>query len=109
MGRQVGEGRLQGIEAVVERQQRVLAEGDDDGLFFRRQDCRMWGLRTHRGIMDKRPLTPLGDRLLVQAVLCGELFERSLRSLYRSSDGVRGRGAAVKYLAHNASRNKESA
>src|SRR5207342_827042 len=29
-------------------------------------------------------------------------------SLYRSSDGVRGRGAAVKYLAHNPSRNAGS-
>ena len=29
---------LQGIEAVVERQQRVLAEGDDDGLVLERQN-----------------------------------------------------------------------
>jgi hypothetical protein len=32
---QVRDGRLQGIEAIVERQQRVLAEGDDNGLFLR--------------------------------------------------------------------------
>ena len=31
---QVRNGRLQGIEAVVERQQRMLAEGDDDSLFL---------------------------------------------------------------------------
>jgi hypothetical protein len=35
----------------------------------------------------------------------GELFDRSLRSLYRSSDDVSGLGAAVKYLSHRASRN----
>ena len=29
-----GNGCLQGIEAVIQRQQRVLAEGDDDGLFL---------------------------------------------------------------------------
>ena len=31
---QVWDGRLQGIEAVIEREQRVLAVGDDDGLFL---------------------------------------------------------------------------
>ena len=38
-----------------------------------------------------------------------KFLERSLRSLYRSSDGVRGRSTAVKYLAHNPSRNAGSA
>src|SRR4029077_20988567 len=37
---QVRNGRLQGIEAVVERQPRMLSEGDDDSLFLGRQDCR---------------------------------------------------------------------
>ena len=32
---QVWDGRLQGIEAIAERQQRVLAEGDDNGFFLR--------------------------------------------------------------------------
>src|SRR5262245_25010001 len=56
---QAWDGRLQGIEAAVQRKQRVLAEGDDDGLFLGRQDCGVWGLRPHRGIMDERPLAPL--------------------------------------------------
>src|SRR5262249_19880312 len=38
-----------------------------------------------------------------------ELLDRSLRSLYSSSDGVRGLGAAVKNLSHRASRNVASA
>lgn len=32
------DGGLQGIEAIVERQQRVLAKGDDDGLVLERED-----------------------------------------------------------------------
>ena len=58
--------------------------------------------------LTKARFAPLGDCLVVQPILCRKLFERSLRSLYRSSDGVRGRGAAMKYLAHSASRNAGS-
>jgi hypothetical protein len=32
--RQMRDGRLQGVEAVVERQQRMPSEGDDDGFFL---------------------------------------------------------------------------
>ena len=32
--RQMRDGRLQSVQAVVERQQRMPAEGDDDGLFL---------------------------------------------------------------------------
>jgi hypothetical protein len=38
--------------------------------------------------VNEGPFAPLGDRLVVQPVLCGKLFERSLRSLYRSADGL---------------------
>ena len=34
---QVRDGCLQRIEAIIERQQGVLAEGDDQSLLFRRQ------------------------------------------------------------------------
>ena len=99
---QVRNGRLQVIEAVVERQQGMLAEGDDDSLFLGRQHCRVpWGRK-------EGPFAPLGDCLVVQPILCRKLFERSLRSLYRNSDGVCGRGSATKYLAHSASRNAGS-
>ena len=67
---QVRDGRLQGIEAVVERQQRMLAEGDDDRLFLGRQDCRARRFRPHRGIVDEGPLAPLGNCLVVQPILC---------------------------------------
>lgn len=45
-----------------------------------------------------------GSPIYSQRVLCGKLFEQSLRLLYCSSDGVRSRGAAMMYLAHSASR-----
>jgi hypothetical protein len=35
---EVREGGLEGVEAVIERQQRVAAEGYDDGLIFDRQN-----------------------------------------------------------------------
>jgi hypothetical protein len=38
--RQVRDGRRQGVQAVVERQQSMPPEGDDDGLFINRKDRR---------------------------------------------------------------------
>jgi hypothetical protein len=70
--------------------------------------CRARSFRPHGNVVDEGPFAPLGDCLVVQPILCRKLFERSLRSLYRSSDGVRGRGAAMKYLVHSASRNAGS-
>ncbi len=41
----MGDRRLQSIEAMVERQKGVLAEGHGDGFLFDRQDCRVGGFR----------------------------------------------------------------
>jgi hypothetical protein len=60
--------------------QRMLAEGDDDSLFLGRQDCRARSFRPHGNVVDEGPFAPLRDCLAVQPVLCGKLFERSLRS-----------------------------
>src|SRR5512141_302744 len=103
------DGRLKGVETIVERQKRVLAERNCEGLLFSAERRRVWCLRSHRGIMDEGALLPLRHRLRVEVVSPGKLFDRSLRSLYRSSDDVRGLGAAVKYLSHRASRNVGSA
>ena len=46
---------------------------------------------------------PLRYGLGIDAKLSTQLRERSLRSLYCSSDGVRGRGASMTNLSHNAS------
>src|SRR5262249_4259750 len=63
----------------------------------------------HRSIIEEGALAPLHHRFRIKIVAAGELLDRSLRSLYSSSDGVRGLGAAVKNLSHRASRNVASA
>jgi hypothetical protein len=64
-------GRLQSVEAVVERQQGVLAEGDD-GLFLDGQDGRSGLPRPSRQIGDRRPRLPLGDGLRINPVAPGQ-------------------------------------
>ncbi|EEW58736.1 hypothetical protein SCH4B_3075 [Ruegeria sp. TrichCH4B] len=59
--------------------------------------------RTRPGVFDALPLAPLGHGLDVDTELPAQRRVQSLRSLYESSDGVRGRGAAVKKLSHRAS------
>src|SRR5262249_49369704 len=48
----------------------------------------------HRSIIEEGALAPLHHRFRIKIVAAGELLDRSLRSLYSSSDGVRGLGAA---------------
>ena len=58
-----GEPRNRGferIETVVERQQRALAKGDDDGLLFQRQNRRPWSLRPAGKIGHRATFAPLG-------------------------------------------------
>jgi len=69
--RKMRDGSLQGIKAIVERQQRVLAEGHCNGLLLDGQDGRAGLLRPHGRIMDEGPLPPLGDRLCIDAVTFG--------------------------------------
>ena len=93
--RQVGDRCLQGVEAIVERQERVAPEGDDDGF--------VWG-GEHRGagvcwagseVMDRASLPPLGDRLRIDAVSPGQGPQARLTILYCSTDRLCRRGAAV--------------
>ena len=93
--RQMGHGRLQGVEAIVERQEGVSAEGHDGRLLFGREDGRARLLGPHRGSLDGLALAPLGDRLAIEAVLHGEGAHGLLGALEGSSGGVRGAGAAV--------------
>jgi len=91
------------VEAVIERQQRMSPEGDDQRLFLLAENRRAAFLRSLRRIVDALALAPLRHRLRVDPVSPAQLRDRSLRSLYPSSDGLRGRGAPVEYLAHGAS------
>src|ERR1700692_2251189 len=95
--------RLQGIETIIERQQRMAAEGDDDTLLPDRQHR---GLRLARAgwqIGDRTALLPLGDGLRVDPVAPGQSPQARLTMLYRSTDRRCRRGAAVENLAHSAS------
>jgi hypothetical protein len=58
-----GNGFLQDVETIDQREQGMFAERDDQGFFFRcskRSSVAIW---THRGILNISTLTPLGDGL----------------------------------------------
>ena len=63
---QVWDGRLQGIKAVVQRQQRVPPEGDDGRLLSLDQDCQTWFLRSGFEILNRLALAPFRNRLGVR-------------------------------------------
>lgn len=82
----------------------VCAVGMNDCRLLRLgQDRRTWLLRPHLKILDRLAFAPLRDRYRIDAQLPVQRRERSLRSLYCSSDGVRGRRAPMTNLAHDAS------
>ena len=83
--------------------QRMAPERYDRRLFGHGQDGRPRFPRPGLHVLDCRPLAPLRHRLGVDAQFPTRLRERSLRSLYCSSDGVRGRGAAMTNLSQSAS------
>src|SRR5208283_4055617 len=100
---QVRDCRLQGIEAIIEGEQRMVSEGDDDRFFLDRQHRRLRILRPGRQIGNRAPLLPLCDGLLVDPIAFGEPPQALLTMLYRSTDRRCRRGAAVKNLSHSAS------
>src|SRR4029077_9608157 len=106
MQRRAGQMRqrcLQGIEAVVERQERMPAKGDDDRFGLDRQHRGLRFSRASRQSGDRTALAPLGHGLLVDPVMLGQSPQALLTMLYRSTDRLSRRGAAVENLAHNAS------
>jgi hypothetical protein len=95
--------RLQGIEAIVERQERVPAEGDEDRLLLDREHRGFRFTRAGWQIGDGAALLPFGDGLRVDAVAQGQRPQARLTMLYRSTDRLCRCGAAVENLAHSAS------
>ncbi len=81
---QLGDGRLQGIETVVKRQQRMPAKGNDNSFLLKRKDG---GLRGWPGlpIRNRGPIPPLGDGLRVDAMPPGQRPQALLTMLYRST------------------------
>ena len=97
------DGRLQGAEAVVERQQGVPPEGDDDGFLLGRERGGVRVPRPGRQVGDRSPLAPFGDRLRVHAMATGQSPQALLTMLDRATDRLCRGGAPVKNLAHSAS------
>ena len=95
--------RLKRVEAVVERQKRMPAEGNDHPLFLDSQNRRSGVLGAGRKIGDGRPLLPLADRLGIDPAPLGKRPQALLTMLYRSTDCLRRRGAPMKNLAQSAS------
>jgi len=91
------EGVLQGVEAIVERQLRLLAKGHG---FLLRREHRRGGPGPHRSI-GRRPLAPFRNRFDVDTVPLGYALCASLTWLNTASYSRRCPGAAGKNLSHN--------
>src|SRR5215212_7274837 len=96
--------RLDGVEAVVERQQRVPAEGDDDRLLLGREHGRAGLPRPHTRIGGGLSPAPLLHGGWADAVALGGSPYALLTSLDCATDRLCRCGAAVENLAHSASR-----
>lgn len=85
---------LQGVEAIVERQQRMPAKGNDNSFLLKGKNG---GLRCRPGlpIRHRRPLPPFGDGLRVDAMPPGQRPQALLTMLYRSTDCLCRAGASV--------------
>src|ERR1700734_3788986 len=101
--RQMRDRRLQGVEAIVERQQSMPSEGDNDGLFLDGQDRRFGLLRSRRQVGNGGPGLPFGDGFRVDAVALGQNSQALLTMVYRSTDRLCRCGAPMKNLSHSAS------
>lgn len=96
-------GRLQRVEAVVQRQQGVPAEGDDDSLVLQAQHAGARLLRPHASVRAGRARAPLLHRGRADPVSSGGGSHALLTSLDCPTDRLGRRGAAVENLSHNAS------
>ncbi len=84
------DGWLQGIEAVVQRQQRVPPKSDKGRLLRLSQDRRAGLSRSRLEILNRLALAPLRDCLGVDPQLSAQRRERSLRSFGTSLEPMAG-------------------
>jgi len=89
--------------AIIERKQCMPPEGDDHSLFLDWQSSRLRGLRPSSHVVDWRPLPPLRNCLLIDAIAIEESPQTLLTMLYRATDCLSRRGAPMKKLAYSAS------
>jgi hypothetical protein len=99
----VRDRRLQGIEAIVEREQGMSAKGDDDRLFLDCQHRRTRVPRSGGEIGSRITLLPLRNRLRVDSVPLRQRPQALLTMLYRSTDRLCRAGASMQNLSHSAS------
>ena len=78
--RQMRDGRLQGIEAIVQRQQRVRPDSNNGRLLRLGQDRQARFRRPGLETLDRLAFAPLRHRLVVNPQLPAQRRERSLRS-----------------------------
>src|SRR6202011_4367866 len=83
---QVGDRRLQGVETIVERQQRMPAKGDDDRFLLDRQHGGLRVFGAGRQVCHRTAASPLPDRLRVDPVAPGQSSQARLTLLYRSTE-----------------------
>jgi len=91
----MGNAGLQGIKAIIQRQQRVLAEGDDDRFLRDAQHRRMGILGAGPHIACATPAPPFGNRFGVDPVTLGQRPQALLTILYCSTVCIALRIAAV--------------
>src|SRR5215212_3369340 len=101
--RQVRDRGLEGIEAVIQRQQRVPPKGDNDGLLLEREHGRARLLGASALVLDRGALLPLGHRLRVEAVAPGQHPQALLTMLDRATHRRCRAGAPMQNLAQSAS------
>ena len=92
---QMGDRGLQGIEAVIKRQQRVAAKGHNGSLLLRREHGRVRVLGSHRCVFDRSAVAPLGNGFSIDVMLASQGAHRGLALLNGASDDLRSSGAAV--------------
>src|SRR5580704_8083386 len=83
---QPGNGSLERIQTVVQRQQGVFAKGNNNCLFFQGKNHGSGRSRPRRKIGHRATLPPLGRSLGVDAVPVSQLSRALLTMLYRSTD-----------------------
>ena len=72
---------MQGVQAIIQRQECVAAEGDNNRFFFSAKDCGTRFLRPCPVILDIIPIAPLANSLLVDAIALGKPPSTSGRRL----------------------------
>jgi len=96
-------GWLSGIQTIIHQQERITPKCDNHHFFISTQNRGAGVRRTSFAIFNRFALAPFCNRFDSNTEFSAQRRGCSLRSLYYSSDSVRSRGAAVTYLAHNAS------